>query len=116
MNRGFIFSYDALLFLAAVSFLVLQMAYLPAEGKEHFLILQKQHDLVKVWLMEGSFEKGSIARDLNFVFPNKSGSVYFGNEKIIFGSQKSKGKRASVVECIYIKGPEIRKLTFSVFY
>ena len=115
-QKAFVFSYDALLFLAAVSFLALQMPYIPTDGKEHFLILQKQHDLVRVWLMDKGLEKGTIEKDFNFVFSGRNGTLVLGDEKIIFGNKKPGDKSSSAIECLYIKGLEIRKLTFSVFY
>jgi hypothetical protein len=87
---------------------------LPDTSPERFLVRQKQHDLMRVWLHEGSFDTASMEADFRFVFPENEGVIEAGGKRVPVKGVK--GNENSVVEAYYVKGSMQHRLTLTVTY
>lgn len=82
---------EALLSLILLVFLIT----VPMQGKDSgeklgdLYIIQKEHDLMKVWFLEGNFSTDVLVRDFEFVFPGKSGFVEVNGGKVFVGRLSS---------------------------
>lgn len=49
---------------------------------DELMVMQKAHDLLKVWGMDSSWNEDSMAEDFRFVFPNKGGGITIGGKEV----------------------------------
>lgn len=49
---------------------------------DELVIMQKAHDLLKVWGMDSSWDEEEMAEDFRFVFPNKGGGITIGGKDV----------------------------------
>jgi hypothetical protein len=49
---------------------------------EELLILQKENDLLKVWLQQQTLQEKELLSDFEFVFPNRTGTISVAGKKI----------------------------------
>ncbi len=83
--RGLHLTFEAMLGLL-ILFAILSIPIQNGQQSLHELhILQKQDDLLKLWLSERSFDAEKMKGDFEFVFPNSSGAIEIGEEKIVVG-------------------------------
>ncbi|MBI2529925.1 MAG: hypothetical protein HYW05_02180 [Candidatus Diapherotrites archaeon] len=84
-RRGIYLAFEAMLSLL-ILFAILSI---PMQNKMEDLdelhILQKEDDLLKAWLFERDFDLDGMKADFEFVFPNSSGEIGLGNERIAVG-------------------------------
>ncbi len=84
-RRGLYLTFEAMLSLLILFAILSIPAHNQIENLDELHILQKEDDLLKAWLFERDFELDEMKRDFEFVFPNSSGTIEIGNEKITVG-------------------------------
>lgn len=82
MNKGFWLSLDAFLALFVVFAVLLSLPTLRQNDFTELAVLQKQHDLLKVWQATQTIEIGEMRQDARFVFPNQSFELAVENETV----------------------------------
>ena len=89
-RRGIYLTFEAMLSLL----ILLAIISIPMQNKMENLdelhILQKENDLLKAWLFERAFDLDGMREDFEFVFPNSSGEIEIGKEKIAVGKPVGK--------------------------
>lgn len=89
------------------------------EGKADELVLvQKEHDLIKVWVKERCFSKDEMEKDFLQNFPSNAGIIEFEGKKIFVNSTylNFKAQRISV-KGFYLDGfLKVQGLSLTVFY
>lgn len=89
-RRGIYLAFEAVLSLL-ILFAILSIPMQDEQQNLHELhILQKQDDLLKMWLSEGNFNPEKMWGDFEFVFPNSSGFIEIGDQKIAVGKKREK--------------------------
>lgn len=82
MNKGFWFSIDAI--LAFLILTILLLSFVPT-GKNDFsglAVLQKQHDLFKVWQQTNTTELEEMQKDVEMVFSQNAFELRLGNQTV----------------------------------
>jgi len=80
---------------------------------ENLYLLQKQHDLLKLWAKKGIPPIGEMAADFNFVFSGKNGMIKLDGRAMEMGPA---GKEAIASEMVFIgSGMRERHLSLTVF-
>ncbi len=78
-KKAFIYSFEALLSLTIlINFLLLISTPINVSFNSIYL-LQKQHDLLKVWSYSKTFNANELIEDFKFVFPQNNGKIVLNN-------------------------------------
>jgi hypothetical protein len=78
-------------------------------------VLQKEHDLLKVWLSNfNELNLNEMLSDALFVFPEKTIEISFDEEKILF---KGKTKNKAIISEVFFYDAQLKKhiITLKVF-
>jgi len=110
LERGFHLSLEA--FFSILLLLNLMALTLPFESQNlnRLSILQKQHDLFKVWLVTKTFDLKEMAKDFQKAFPGFSGKIILMqgkrvlHEEIIGEWAESRKENYSAESRIYHQG------------
>ncbi len=84
-SRGLHLTFEAMLSLLILFAILSIPAHNQIENLDELHILQKQDDLLKMWLSERTFDPEKMQEDFEFVFPNSSGVIEIGKAKIAVG-------------------------------
>lgn len=88
--KGFYLSLEAIISLLLLSALIVMQT--PEQetntGLKELVILQKENDLLRVWLIQGSFNEKEMVEDFQFVFPNANGKITVDGKEIVIGKQE----------------------------
>ncbi len=98
--KGFYLSTEAILSLALLSALLIAQPPLqaPADaGLEELHVLQRENDLLKVWLMEASFDEKEMRHDFMFAFPGNSGKIAVDGVETVVGEEGKEGIASSLL-------------------
>lgn len=71
-------------------------------------IIQKEHDLMKVWGMGEELNEEMLREDFEFVFPKKGGIVEVNGGKVFIGSFYGGGEIISSEGSVFINGIKYR--------
>lgn len=98
MERGIHLSVEALLSVCVLLSILFLLGNLDTGESEFsgFYIMQKQHDLLKVWMREGKFDFYSMEKDVRFLFPESCYELVLDNYST--GCDVSKCSRVIVSE------------------
>ena len=80
------------------------------------LVLQKENDLLRIWLSEGELGEAEMASDFEFGFPQSNGAIEFNGKKIeikkfAYGSESSVSSEA----LFYLRNGELAELRITVY-
>lgn len=90
---GFALSLEAILSLLLLAGIASMASFEHQNNSlNELLLLQKENDLLKVWVKEKTFDLNGMKSDFEFVFPQKSGKIFLNGGEISIG--KSIGKKA----------------------
>ena len=93
-HRGIYLTFEAMLSLLILFAIISIPLQNELQGLNELHILQKENDLLKAWLSKRDFDLDEMKMDFEFVFPNSSGEIDIGNERIAVG--KPAGKRREI--------------------
>lgn len=83
--KGFYSSTEAILSLLTLLAVLLSVGEPREPSLENLYILQKEHDLLKVWAKKGIPPMEEMVADFEFVFPGKSGEIKVNETMISVG-------------------------------
>lgn len=118
MDRGFYFTAEALLsFILLVSLVTIAPLNNSEENLNVMYVKQKQNDVIKIWLAEGTLEESKITEDLDFVFRDSCWELQFNNKKIK-NCDEQNTVRIAITSTAYIleRNSEFEKIKLTVFY
>ena len=97
--KGFYLSTDAILSLLLLSALLAAQAPLEAAdvSLRELYVLQKENDLLRLWMVEGAFNENAMQRDFAFVFPGSSGKIVIDGREILVGKKGEEGTASSLL-------------------
>ncbi|MEW6294801.1 MAG: hypothetical protein AB1467_00715 [Candidatus Diapherotrites archaeon] len=87
-------------------------------GTDELVLVQKEHDLIKVWVKERNFSKEEIEKDFLQNFPSNAGLIEFEGRKIFVNSKhlNLKGQKVSVKGFYLDDSLKVQELRLTVFY
>lgn len=102
-NLAFVLTIEAILALLVVA----AIAAFPAQTEKtdlfELLLLQKENDLLKIWLEEETLDENTLASDFKFVFPQLNGAIEFEGKKIEIGKQYSEAKNSVSSSALFLE-------------
>ncbi|MCX8158327.1 MAG: hypothetical protein N3D73_01535 [Candidatus Diapherotrites archaeon] len=117
MIRGFVFSYDSIFFLFCFCLLFLSFHSVNLnQDLEDFIIIQKQYDLARIWLIENSFDKDLLTKDFCFFFYGKKAYFYSDKDKFFVDCNSISTTESNAVDIYYIDNLHLERLTFVIYY
>ena len=87
-SNAFYLSSEAMLSLLVLVAVVSAAETRESDGFENLYIMQKQHDLLKIWAKKKIPMLQEMASDFMFAFPQKSGAVGVNGVWVELGEQK----------------------------
>ena len=88
MRKGFYLSLGELIALLLVASALLALPESEEPSFKELVVLQKEHDLLKVWGKTLEFEEKELVQDFQEVFPNRSGFVEIDGKKLSVGEKQ----------------------------
>ncbi len=85
-ERGQVFSLEALLAFLVLVLVILSLRPARYEDLTRLYFLQEEHDLLAVWLAEGSFDSVRMAQSFQRVFPGKAGAIEVNGALVPIGA------------------------------
>lgn len=94
-SRGFYLAIEALVSMALLAMILALPIEANANDYRELYILQKQSDLLKVWMAQGSLELDSekMVSDFEFIFPGHAGILDIDGSEIEIGDVAGAEKR-----------------------
>ncbi|RLG18090.1 hypothetical protein DRN67_04555 [Candidatus Micrarchaeota archaeon] len=89
VNRGFYLSTEAIISLLLLGALLALETPKEKPGLTELHILQKENDLLRTWLLEGSFDEKAMEQDFLALFPNSAGIISMDGKETIVGRRGS---------------------------
>ncbi len=103
-RRGIHLSIEAMLSMVLLAALVAAPSSIQEQDFSSLQVLQKQNDLLGVWIKERDFSKETFSADFRVVFPTGCGSIEADNTKHALGSNCGNAwKRKSVADAFYAR-------------
>jgi hypothetical protein len=113
-GSGAYFSIEALLSLFILLAAALLMPGPRAPSMQELHLLQKEHDLLKVWAKKGVPPIEEMANDFELAFPKKSGEISVNGRTVKIG--KTGGEKAVSSEMLFFdSGMEKTRVSLRVF-
>ncbi len=115
---GLHLSLEAIFSLIILISLLVIPIQLREQNLDELYIMQKQNDLLKVWIRGRNLSKENLKSDFLFVFPNQKGLIEFSGEKIVIGELAGFANyRKSVAVGHYLDdGLKLREIKLTVYY
>lgn len=117
MNESaFVFTIEAVLALLAVA----AIAGFPVQTEKtdlfELLLLQKENDLLKIWLSESELKESELVSDFNFVFPLLNGHIEIDGKKTEINNSEAKTQNSvSSGALFYSKEGRLAELRIAVY-
>ncbi len=112
-EKGFSFTLEALISLTVLILII----SIPIEENKSDLTkiysIQKENDLIKVWIKEGKFNEQEIKKDFKKMFPFQKGEIEFEGKKIEVKGVK--GKNIIKNSGFYYKNEKLNEISVKVF-
>jgi len=112
-QKGFSFTFEALLSLVVLVIIL----SVPVGNKENNLekiySLQKENDLIKIWIKTGNFGEKEITEDFRKMFPFQKGEIMIENRKIKISGKK--GETVLKSSGFYYKNNKLNEISVKVF-
>ncbi|MBU0636072.1 hypothetical protein KKE06_03530, partial [Candidatus Micrarchaeota archaeon] len=71
MSNGFWLSLDGILAIIIIVSVLLSLPILTEKDFTELVVLQKQHDLLKVWHIQKTVDIAEMQEDIEWLFPNQ---------------------------------------------
>ncbi|MBU0662047.1 MAG: hypothetical protein ABH854_03940 [Candidatus Diapherotrites archaeon] len=116
-SRGISLSIEALFSLLFLALILTVPVPQPQPTLHNLQMLQKQHDLLSLWLADGSLDETIIRDDFAFAFPNSTGTVNFCGTEISTGRARPRNSAAAVSSSALYLSPAMQlcEITLTVF-
>lgn len=115
-NRGLYLSFECLFSLLILIMIITTPINFGRESLEEIYVLQKQHDLIKVWIKERDFSENTLRSDFEFVFPGKSGIIKLGEREIEIGNLEEGYSTKGIAKAYYLNQElELEEMQLIVF-
>ncbi len=89
-------SLEAALSLLVLAAVILSTPSAESPGLQNLLILQKEHDLMRVWARNGIPGIGGMESDFRFAFGNNSGKIEVNGEAVSIGPESKEAVSAQM--------------------
>ncbi len=113
MNKGFVFSFEAVLSILIFSLILLSLPQTTQSSFKELIVIQKINDLLKVWSYD--FDISEIESDVGFIFKNNENVTVIIDE-ITYLKSKLKGESVSSQGIIVDKNFSERKINIIVYF
>lgn len=114
-SRAFHLSIEAIFSLLVLALLLSMPLPAADAGLERLQLLQKQQDLLAVWLVGGDFGSAEMKSDFEFVFAGRAGIIEFAREKLEIGVPPD-GCAVSTAGVHYLDSAmKLQEITLTVF-
>ncbi len=115
-KKAFALTIEAILALLAVA----AIASFPMQPQKtdllELLVLQKENDLLKIWLGERELGEKELASDFEFAFPQLDGAIEFNGKKIEIKKFDYKTERKiSSSALFYLENENLVELRITVY-
>ena len=114
-NKGYWLSFEAIISMALLGLLLSSPLQESRPGLENLQIFKKENDLLLLWTKEDSLKLEGMKKDFETAFPNKSGAVYFNEEKISIGKPTGKATSTISSKVIFFRQMQKQELRIVVF-
>jgi hypothetical protein len=94
--RGISPSIEAALSLLVLTAVILSTPNAESPGLQDLLILQKEHDLMRIWAREGIPEINEMKSDFKFAFGNKGGKIEVNGRVVLIGPESKEAISAQM--------------------
>lgn len=111
-NKGYWLSFEAIISMALLGILLSMPLQESKPGLENLHIFKKESDLLLLWAKEPVPELKGMEIDFEKAFPNKSGTIYFDEEKIAIGESTGKAISSKVIFFRKMQRHELRIVVF----
>lgn len=85
-----VFSTEAGFSLIAMAIVLAGIQAVEKESLSELLVMQKEHDLIKVWAKQEIPKEEDMEMDFIAAFPGSSGAIAVNGKKTLIGEQKGK--------------------------
>ena len=113
-NNGFWASFEAMLSLLVLVAIIVSIPETEQPSMQNLYILQKEHDLLKVWAKQGLHPMEEMVSDTKFAFPNKSFEIRANDKAKRFG-ESSGEERVSASLLFFDSKMQKTEVTLVVF-
>jgi hypothetical protein len=105
----------ALIFLSSI--IILSQNFNESKPLNEVLIIQKGHDLIKVWVIGGEKSLNEMVKDFKQAFPNLAGEIIIDNSIKRIEKTGIKTKNLIVLKGFYLNEKnELKKIILKIFY
>jgi len=111
-NNGYWLSIEAIVSMALLGILLSMPLQESRQGLENLHIFKKESDLLLLWAKEDMPELKGMKADFEKAFPNKSGEIYFDEEKIAIGEQAGEAISSKAIFFRQMQKHELRLVVF----
>jgi hypothetical protein len=94
--KGISPSLEAALSLLVLVAIILSTPSAESPGLQNLLILQKEHDLMRIWARGGLPEIEEMASDFKFAFGNRSGKINVNGRVVSIGPESKEAISAQM--------------------
>lgn len=112
-EKGFSFTLEALISLIVL----ISVISVPIEGKENTMekiyTIQKENDLIKVWIKTENFNEKEIKEDFKKMFPFQKGEIFIEGKKIEVDGVKA--ENALKNSGFYYSEGKLKEISVKVF-
>jgi len=112
-EKGFSFTLEALISFSVLILILTVPVQKEKSDLEKIYSIQKEHDLIKVWIKEKNFEEKILKEDFRKMFPFQKGKIEVEGKKIEIKGKE--GKNELNVSGFYYKNGKINEISVKVF-
>lgn len=95
-SNGISPSFEAALSLLVLAAVILSTPSAESPNLQNLLILQKEHDLMRVWARNGIPEIEEMELDFRFAFGNRSGKIEVDGQAVSIGPESEEAVSAQM--------------------
>ncbi len=111
--KGFAFTLEALLSLGIIAMILVIPLNEKEKAYEKIYVLQKENDLIKVWINSGDFSEKTIKEDFRKMFPSAYGEISVEGKTI--SVKGTKGKNIIKSTGFYYKNSRLNEISVKTF-
>ncbi len=114
-ERGQVFSLEALLAFLVLVLVILSLQPARYEDLTRLYFLQEEHDLLTVWLAEGSFDSARMVQSFQRVFPGRAGAIEVNGAFIPIGAPAPGSTALTESEFVASGAGQLGRLSVTVY-
>ncbi len=112
-EKGFSFTLEALISFSVLLLILTIPVQKEKSDLEKIYSIQKEHDLIKIWIKTKNFEEKNLKEDFKKMFPFQKGEIEIKGKKIEIKGKE--GKDELKVSGFYYKNGKISEISVKVF-